>query len=86
MSLKYNHMSSNLIYTNRAIKKISFYGLEKWQIEKVISDPQRIAWANVSGLKNVIRVTNHIEIGVTVKEEKDGMIKIISVWRRKLFA
>lgn len=79
-------MPSNLIYTNRAIKKIFFYGLEKWQIEKVLSEPQRIGWANVSGLKNVIRVSNHVEIGVTVKEEKDGIIKIISVWKRKLFA
>jgi len=79
-------MSNNLIYTNRAIKKISFYGLEKWQIEKVLSDPQRIWWANVSGLKNVARVTNHVEIGVTVKEEKNGIIKIVSIWKRELFA
>jgi len=79
-------MASNLIYTNHAIKKISFYGLEKWQVEKALSEPDRVEWANVSGLKNVIRVSNHVEIGVTVKEEKDGIIKIISVWKRNLFA
>lgn len=79
-------MPSNLIYTNHAIKKIAFYGLEKWQIEKVLSGPDRIAPANVTNLKNVIKVSNHIEIGVTVKEERDGVIKIISVWRRELFA
>ena len=79
-------MPSNLIYTNHAIKKISFYGLEKWQVEKALSEPDRVDWANVSGLKNVIRVSNHVEIGVTVKEEKDGIIKIISVWKRNLFA
>lgn len=79
-------MPNNLIYTNHAIKKIGFYGLEKWQIEKVLMEPDRVEWANVTNLKNVIRVSNHVEIGVTIKEEKDGLIKIISIWRRNLFA
>ena len=79
-------MYSNLIYTNHAIKKISFYGLEKWQVEKTLLEPDRVEWANVSGLKNVVRVSNHVEIGITIKEEKDGIIKIISVWKRNLFA
>lgn len=79
-------MPNNLIYTNHAIKKIGFYGLEKWQIEKVLMEPDRVEWANVTNLKNVIRVSNHVEIGVTIKEEKDGIIKIISVWRRNLYA
>jgi len=79
-------MPNNLIYTNHAIKKIAFYGLEKWQVEKALLEPHRVDWANVSGLKNVIRVSNHVEIGVTIKEEKDGLIKIISVWKRNLFA
>jgi hypothetical protein len=79
-------MLNNLIYTNHAIKKIGFYGLEKWQIEKVLMEPDRVEWANVTNLKNVIRVSNHVEIGVTIKEEKDGIIKIISVWRRNLYA
>jgi len=78
-------MPSNLIYTNHAIKKIGFYGLEKWQIEKALSEPHRVEPANVVGLKNVIRVSNHIEIGVTIKKANDGVIKIISVWKRKLF-
>jgi hypothetical protein len=79
-------MPNNLIYTNHAIKKIGFYGLEKWQIEKVLMEPERVEWANVTNLKNVVRVTNHVEIGVTIKEEENGMIKIISVWRRNLYA
>ncbi len=78
-------MPNNLIYTNHAIKKISFYGLEKWQIEKALSEPDKVVPANVVNLKNVVRVNNHVEIGVTIKEE-DGFIKIISVWKRNLFA
>jgi hypothetical protein len=78
-------MPNNLIYTNHAIKKISFYGLEKWQIEKALSEPDKVVPANVVNLKNVVRVSNHVEIGVTIKEE-DGFIKIISVWKRNLFA
>ena len=78
-------MPNNLIYTNHAIKKISFYGLEKWQVEKALSEPDRVTPANVVNLKNVVRVSNHVEIGVTIKEE-DGLIKIISVWKRNLFA
>ena len=78
-------MPNNLIYTNHAIKKISFYGLEKWQIEKALSEPDKVVPANVVNLKNVVRVSNHVEIGATIKEE-DGFIKIISVWKRNLFA
>ncbi len=79
-------MPNNLIYTNHAIKKIGFYGLEKWQIEKALLEPDRVQPANVTNLKNVIKVSNHVEIGVTIKEEPDSLIKIISVWKRNLFA
>lgn len=79
-------MPNNLIYTNHAIKKISFYGLGKWQIEKALAEPDKIVPANVVNLQNVVRVSNHVEIGVTVKKEADGFIKIISVWKRNLFA
>jgi UDP-glucose 4-epimerase len=77
--------NNNFIYTNHAIKKIGFYGLEKWQIEKVLLEPDKVQAANVTNLKNVIKVSNHVEIGVTIKED-NGLIKIISVWKRNLFA
>jgi len=35
--------NNNFIYTNHAIKKIGFYGLEKWQIEKVLLEPDKMA-------------------------------------------
>jgi len=74
-----------LIYTNRAIKKISNSGLKKWQVEKTFNKPDFIRPSIVPGCKNYVRTNNHLEIGTTIKKTDDDNWLVISAWKRRLF-
>jgi hypothetical protein len=75
---------TKIIYTNRAIKKISDQGLEKWQVEKTLNKPDLIRPSTAPGCKNYIQVNNHLEIGATIKKTDDGNWLVISAWKREL--
>lgn len=75
----------DIIYSNHSLKKIQDSGLEKWQVEKTISEPQRTEVSPIPDCTSLIRVNNHIEIGVIARKKAPEIWIIVSAWKRKLF-
>ena len=73
------------IFTNHALEKMSEHSLEKWEVEKAFYQPDRKEWSPIPDCQNFIRVINDKEVGVIARKKGDGVWKIISVWKRKVW-
>jgi hypothetical protein len=72
------------IYSNYSLKKIRDNGLEKWQVEKALSEPDRTEFSPIPDCTSFIRINNHLEVGVIARKKDSGAWIIVTVWKRVL--
>lgn len=71
-----------VIFTNKALYKMSSFGLSEGQVMDAYNHGTPEKWSNGAGY-NAVRKYNGYEIGVAYSVDSKGVTRITSVWTRK---
>lgn len=72
---------SNIIFTNKALSKMSSFGLSETTILDAYNNGVVEKWTNGVGF-NSVKKYNGYEIGVSYFQNEKGIYMITSVWKR----
>lgn len=74
-------MSNQVIFTNKALGKMAYYGLSERYVMDAFNYGE-VENSIVPGAKQAVKKYSGYEIGVIYSQDRERKYKIISVWKR----